>query len=65
VEDKSYAVDFNGGQNFGEGVGMVFIHGELWRAAAPTGATIQKSALVRVRKVERLVLHVEPVKSSQ
>jgi membrane-bound serine protease (ClpP class) len=47
------------------GTGMVFIHGELWRAAAPTGATIQKGARVRVRRVEGLVLHVEPVKSSQ
>jgi membrane protein implicated in regulation of membrane protease activity len=42
---------------------MVFIHGELWRAAAPPGATIQRS--VRVRRVEGLVLHVEPVKTSQ
>ena len=47
------------------GTGMVFIHGELWRAAAPSGATIQKGARVRVRRVEGLVLHVEPVKSSQ
>lgn len=47
------------------GTGMVFIHGELWRAAAPAGATIQKGARVRVRSVEGLILHVEPVKSTQ
>jgi len=45
--------------------GMIFIHGELWRAAASNGATIPKGARVRVRKVEGLILHVEPVKSSQ
>jgi membrane-bound serine protease (ClpP class) len=45
--------------------GMVFIHGELWRAAAPAGSTIQKGARVRVKKVEGLVLHVEPVKTLQ
>jgi membrane-bound serine protease (ClpP class) len=49
----------------GSETGMVFIHGELWRAAAPNGATIPKGARVRVRRVEGLVLHVEPVKSSK
>lgn len=44
--------------------GMVFVHGELWRAAAPAGETIDKGARVRVRRVEGLVLHVEPVKSA-
>jgi membrane-bound serine protease (ClpP class) len=44
--------------------GMVFVHGELWRAAAPNGETIAKGARVRVRRVEGLVLHVEPVKSA-
>lgn len=45
----------------GGAAGMVFVHGELWRAAAPDGATIPKGARVRVRKVEGLLLHVEPV----
>lgn len=47
----------------GEGVatGMVRIHGELWRAAGPTGQTIPKGARVRVRKVDGLTLEVEPV----
>jgi membrane-bound serine protease (ClpP class) len=46
------------------GTGMVFVHGELWRAAA-NGATIPKGARVRVRRIEGLLLHVEPVKSAQ
>lgn len=41
--------------------GMVFIHGELWRAIAPDGAVLPKGTRIRVRKVERLLLHVEPV----
>jgi membrane-bound serine protease (ClpP class) len=41
--------------------GMVRIHGELWRAAAPVGQTIPKGARVRVRKVDGLTLEVEPV----
>jgi len=44
--------------------GMVFVHGELWRATAPNGETISKGTRVRVRRVEGLMLHVEPVKSS-
>lgn len=47
------------------GTGMVFVHGELWRAAAPNGATIPKGSRVRVKKIEGLLLHVEPVKSSR
>jgi membrane-bound serine protease (ClpP class) len=47
------------------GIGMVFVHGELWRAEAPGGAQIPKGARVRVKKIEGLLLHVEPVKSSQ
>ena len=31
--------------------GMVRVHGELWRAAAPAGQSIPKGARVRVRKV--------------
>jgi membrane-bound serine protease (ClpP class) len=45
--------------------GMVFVHGELWRAAAHNGATIPKGARVRVKRIEGLLLHVEPVKSAQ
>lgn len=44
-----------------DGAGMVFIHGELWRAVAPEGTVLPKGARVRVRKVERLLLYVEPV----
>jgi membrane-bound serine protease (ClpP class) len=44
----------------GNAVGMVFIHGELWRAAAPAGISIPKGARVRVRKVKGLTLEVEP-----
>jgi membrane-bound serine protease (ClpP class) len=47
------------------GTGMVFVHGELWRAAAPNGATIPKGSRVRVKKIEGLLLHVEPVKTSR
>jgi membrane-bound serine protease (ClpP class) len=46
------------------GTGMVFVHGELWRAAA-NGATIPKGARVRVRRIEGLLLHVEPVRSTK
>jgi membrane-bound serine protease (ClpP class) len=41
--------------------GMVRIHGELWRAAAPVGQSIPKGARVRVRRVDGLTLEVEPV----
>jgi len=40
--------------------GMVFVHGELWRAIAPAGTSIPKGARVRVRKVKGLTLEVEP-----
>jgi membrane-bound serine protease (ClpP class) len=43
-----------------DGTGMVFVHGELWRAAA-NGTTIPKGTRVRVRKVEGLLLRVEPL----
>jgi len=46
---------------FGEATGMVFIHGELWRAAGPQGVSIPKGARVRVRKIKGLTLEVEPV----
>jgi membrane-bound serine protease (ClpP class) len=45
--------------------GMVFVHGELWRAAAANGAAIPKGSRVRVRKVVGLTLEVEPVASPQ
>ncbi len=39
--------------------GKVFVRGELWNAIAPTN--IEAGEKVVVRKVENLVLHVEPV----
>jgi membrane-bound serine protease (ClpP class) len=45
----------------GNAAGMVFVHGELWRAAAPAGVSIPKGTRVRVRKVKGLTLEVEPV----
>jgi membrane-bound serine protease (ClpP class) len=39
--------------------GMVFVHGELWRAHATSA--IPQGARVRVRRVEGLTLHVEQV----
>jgi membrane-bound serine protease (ClpP class) len=47
------------------GFGMVFVHGELWRAAARGGEEIPKGAHVRVKKVAGLTLEVEPVKTPQ
>jgi membrane-bound serine protease (ClpP class) len=49
----------------GEAAGMVFIHGELWRAAGPVGESIPKGARVRVRKIKGLTLEVEPVHAPQ
>jgi membrane-bound serine protease (ClpP class) len=43
------------------GAGMIFVHGELWRAAAHNGQTIPIGARVRVTKVSGLTLEVEPV----
>jgi membrane-bound serine protease (ClpP class) len=45
--------------------GMVFVHGELWRAAAANGEAIPKGSRVRVRKVTGLTLEVEPVAAPQ
>jgi membrane-bound serine protease (ClpP class) len=39
--------------------GKVFVRGELWNAVAATN--IEAGEKVVVRKVENLVLHVEPV----
>jgi membrane-bound serine protease (ClpP class) len=47
----------------GNAPGMVFVHGELWRAAAPAGVSIPKGARVRVKKVKGLTLEVEPAQS--
>ncbi|MGA8869719.1 MAG: nodulation protein NfeD [Candidatus Acidiferrales bacterium] len=45
--------------------GMIRVHGELWRAAAPAGLSIPKGARVRVKKVTGLTLEVEPVEPQQ
>ena len=45
--------------------GMVFVHGELWRAITRNGEEIPKGARVRVKKVAGLTLEVEPVKTPQ
>lgn len=47
------------------GPGMVRVHGELWRAAAPAGQSIPKGARVRVKKVTGLTLEVELVGPQQ
>jgi len=44
-----------------ESFGSVFVHGELWRAAARAGEAIPVGARVRVRKVNGLTLEVEPI----
>jgi len=44
--------------------GMVFVHGELWRAIAANGQDIPKGARVKVRKVAGLTLEVEPIAAS-
>lgn len=41
-------------------LGMVRVHGELWRAAAVNGASIPKGARVRVKSIHGLTLDVEP-----
>ncbi len=51
---------FEGPGSDASGLGMVLVHGELWRAVARE--KIPKGAHVRVVKVEGLTLHVEPVK---
>ncbi len=43
----------------GDVPGMIFVHGERWRAEATTA--IPRGAHVRVRRVQGLTLHVEPV----
>jgi membrane-bound serine protease (ClpP class) len=46
-----------------DGAGAVFVHGELWRAAAPSGQSVPVGARVRVKKVKGLTLEVEPLES--
>jgi membrane-bound serine protease (ClpP class) len=46
-----------------EAPGSVFVHGELWRAAARAGENIPVGTRVRVKKVKGLTLEVEPVES--
>jgi membrane-bound serine protease (ClpP class) len=45
-------------------MGMVRVHGELWRAQAVNGESIPKGARVRVRSIHGLTLDVEPTTSS-
>lgn len=45
--------------------GMVFVHGEIWQAVASHGEAIPKGSRIRVSRVQGLVLHVDPVKSSR
>jgi membrane-bound serine protease (ClpP class) len=45
--------------------GMVFVHGELWRAAASDGLPIPKGARIRVAKVKGLTLEVESSSAPQ
>jgi membrane-bound serine protease (ClpP class) len=45
----------------GESFGSVFVHGELWRAAARMGETIPAGSRIRVKKVKGLTLEVEAV----
>jgi membrane-bound serine protease (ClpP class) len=42
--------------------GKVFVQGELWDAISP--ASVDAGARVVVRRVENLVLHVEPVREA-
>jgi membrane-bound serine protease (ClpP class) len=46
-----------------DAAGTVFVHGELWRAAAHNGENIPVGARVRVKKVKGLTLEVEPLES--
>ncbi|HXX45443.1 MAG TPA: nodulation protein NfeD [Candidatus Acidoferrales bacterium] len=48
----------------GPALGMVRVHGELWRAAAPNGASIPAGARVRVKAIHGLTLEVEPAQQT-
>ena len=43
------------------GRGLIFVHGELWRAAATTA--IPRGARVRILRVDGLTLYVEPIET--
>ncbi len=45
-----------------EGIGLVRIHGEIWRAAIPGNESLAKGQRVRVKGIHGLTLEVEPVK---
>lgn len=47
-----------------EGIGLVRVHGEIWRAAIPGNQNLVKGERVRVKGVHGLTLEVEPVKSA-
>jgi membrane-bound serine protease (ClpP class) len=56
--------------NGGSEPGMVRVHGELWRAVLIGGGggaaqSIAAGAVVRVKRIDGLTLHVEPVHSRQ
>jgi membrane-bound serine protease (ClpP class) len=52
-----------GAQQNSDGMGSVFVHGELWRAATRPGESIPEGARVRVKKVKGLTLEVEPLET--
>ncbi len=47
-----------------EGVGLVRVHGEIWRAAIHANQALARGERVRVTSVHGLTLEVEPVKPS-
>ena len=47
------------GAGDGGGLGLIFVHGELWRAAARTA--IPRGTRVRILRVDGLTLYVEPI----
>jgi membrane-bound serine protease (ClpP class) len=42
-------------------MGLVRVHGELWRAASQSGESIPKGARARVKRIDGLTVQVEPV----
>jgi membrane-bound serine protease (ClpP class) len=52
-----------GSQQNSDNMGSVFVHGELWRAAARPGESIPEGARVRVKKVKGLTLEVETLET--
>jgi membrane-bound serine protease (ClpP class) len=46
------------------GIGLIRIHGEIWRAAVPGNQSLSKGTRVRVRSINGLTLEVEPVNSA-